>query len=194
MSGGAVLLLGFEPFKGFPVNSSWESVKDFEGRELHGRRLFARRLPVSYGRAGEVLDRALAETRPEIALAFGVHGGSEVRLERVAVNADHEKRPDNDGAKRWDAPILPGQPPAMAGALPLDRIERRLKESGFPAKISFHAGTYLCNHVYFLLMQKGLRAGFIHVPPLWSLRRWRGWSLGRLKSAVRLILDEILVE
>jgi len=192
MTGGAVLLCGFEPFNGFPVNSSWEAVKDLDGKKIHGRRVFSRRLPVSYVRAGRTLGRALAEARPEIALAFGVHGGREVRLERVAVNADHEKRPDNDGKRRWDRPILPGRPVAVTASLPLDRIEKRLNKRGLPAKVSFHAGTYLCNHVFFLLMQKGIQAGFIHVPPLWSPRRRQGWSLERLRSAVRLILDEVL--
>lgn len=42
-----VLLTGFEPFKGFPVNPSREAVRALEGTERSGARLAARRLPVS---------------------------------------------------------------------------------------------------------------------------------------------------
>jgi pyroglutamyl-peptidase len=188
---GPILLLGFEPFEGFAVNPSWEAIRDLDGRELRGSRVFSRRLPVSYAKAGPELERALAETGPATVVAFGVHGGRGIRLERVALNVDHATRPDNDGAAPIDERILAGAPLALPTTLPLDRIEAGLRAAGLEVQRSFHAGTYLCNHVLFLLMQRVLRAGFVHVPPLWSLRHWRGWSLAKHRRAVAAILDSL---
>lgn len=187
----ALLLLGFEPFPGFSVNPSWEAIRDLGGSESRGRRIVVRRLPVSYARAGPALERALDEARAETVIAFGVHGGRGIRLERVAPNVDHATRPDNDGAQPMDAQISSTGPLALPSTLPLDKIETALRAAGFEVERSFHAGTYLCNHVYYLLLQRGTRAAFVHVPPLRSLRHWRGWSLERHRRAVATILAAV---
>lgn len=187
----AILLLGFEPFGRFAVNPSWEAIRSLDGSESRGRRIAARRLPVSFTRAGPELERALAETRPDTVVAFGVHGGRSIRLERLALNVDHSTRPDNDGAKPVDARIQPAGPLALSSTLPIEGMETALRAAGFDVERSFHAGTYLCNHVYFLLLARGQRAAFVHLPPLWSLRHWRGWSLERHRRAVATILGAI---
>ena len=51
------------------------------------------------------------------------------------------------------------------------RIAEAIQEGGVPAKLSYHAGTFLCNHIMYQVLHhvatEGLSilAGFIHVPP-----------------------------
>ena len=52
--------------------------------------------------------------------------------------------------------------------LPVDGIVAALDAEGIPAEVSRDAGGFLCNHVFYVLMQtldpKRI-GGFIHVPP-----------------------------
>jgi pyroglutamyl-peptidase len=196
MTSGRVLLLGFEPFEGFPVNSSWEAIRDLDGTTIRGAPVASRRLPVSYARVDAEIDKFLTETAPSIVVAFGLHPGSDIRLERIALNIDHTEpeRPDNDGDAPTDRAISPGGSTTLVSRLPLEPILRRLRTDGLPARLSFHAGTYLCNHVFYRLLQTDLPAGFIHVPPLEEPRRKHGWPLDQLKAAVKAILEAILTE
>jgi pyroglutamyl-peptidase len=44
-----------------------------------------------------------------------------------------------------------------------------LQAAGIPAEVSYSAGTFVCNHVFFTALDAaapGARAGFLHVP--WS--------------------------
>ena len=40
---------------------------------------------------------------------------------------------------------------------------RRMQEAGVPARLTYSAGTFLCNHIMYSVLH--LVAGFIHVPP-----------------------------
>jgi len=54
--------------------------------------------------------------------------------------------------------------------LPILEMVELLRNSNLPASISFSAGTYLCNHVFYQLQHhlknSKVRSGFIHVPLL----------------------------
>jgi len=82
----------------------------------------------------------------------------------------HTEVPDTEGATPWDEPIDPGGSPAYRLTLPAGEIVRVLRGEGIPARLSHHAGTFLCNYVAYLVMREidslGLEslAGFIHVP------------------------------
>src|SRR5436190_2056220 len=59
----------------------------------------------------------------------------------------------------------------VAGA-GLDRIERRLRAAEVPVERSYHAGTYICNHLLYGLLHRRAavgepaRVGFVHLPLL----------------------------
>lgn len=181
-----LLVTGFEPFGKFRVNPSWEAIKDLDGLVVSGWTVRVRCLPVSYRRAGPAVKRALKETRASRAIAFGLGADRRIALERIALNADHTAVPDNDGARPRDRRIAPRGPMIFESTLPLDRIERRMRMARLPVKRSFHAGTYLCNHVFYLLRHLGVPGGFIHVPPPGKM------SLARIRKAVRIAIDETL--
>ncbi len=195
-----VLLTGFEPFGRWRVNSSWEAVASLDGGMVAGARVVARRLPVSFARVGRVLDRALEEARPRVVVAFGMHGGPGILLERVAVNLDDTaKLADNDGRRRRDAPISPRGPAAHFSGLPLRAIEASLRHARLPVRLSTSAGTYLCNHAFYRLMESAARArrplvaGFVHLPPLRApgLAR-RGLPLAKLRRAVEILVASVV--
>ncbi len=189
---GGILLTGFDPFDRFPVNSSWEGIRTLQGVLVRGRRVEVRRLPVSFTRSRIELLRCVRALRPALVIAFGLADEGRIRLEKVALNVAHSERPDNEGRRRHDRPVAVGRPLALLSRLPLAAIERRLSRGGFRARLSFHAGTYLCNLVFHtLLAETRLPAGFVHVPPLATARRRRGRIARRtLERAVRVIVDE----
>ena len=92
-----------------------------------------------------------------------------ISLERIAINIDDARIPDNEGNQPIDQPIIDGAPNAHWSSLPIKAILGAWEEGAIPAEISQTAGTYVCNHVFFGLMhtlesQAGVRGGFIHVP------------------------------
>lgn len=188
-----LLLTGFEPFGTFKINSSWESIRELDGAVLGDWRIAARRLPVSYRKAGPALLRELKRLRPDAVISFGLAADRSIRLERLAVNVDHTEKPDNDGRTLVDRPIDPRAPLVLESKLPLHSILRRLRRKKFRARLSFHAGTYLCNHVFFVLRRAApkIPAGFIHVPPA-PHKKIKGWPPALLKRAVREIVAEAL--
>lgn len=164
-----VLLTGFEPFDGADVNPSWEAARALDGWSGPGFQVAARELPCVFGRANLALFDAIDALQPDIVIAVGQGGGRhEISVERVALNVDDANMPDNAGQQPVDATIADGGPAAYFSTLPIKAIVKSLRLRGFPAGVSQTAGTFVCNHVFYGLMQhaqgKGLKAGFIHVP------------------------------
>ena len=165
-----VLLTGFAPFGGDASNPSWEAVRALDGTRIRGHRIVARCLSVEFGRSLRELRAALRETKPAIVLCVGVAGGrTEVSLERVAINVDDARIPDNAGASPVDLPVVEDGPAAYFATLPIKAILLALRAAGIPAAISQTAGTYVCNHVFYGLMHAlrrapRVRGGFVHVP------------------------------
>ena len=165
-----VLLTGFEPFGGDVANPSGAAVEVVAERWSGPERLVAAILPVTFGGAAERLRDLVAEHRPDVVIATGLAGGrAAIGVERVAVNLIDARIPDNDGEQPIDGPSVEGALPAHFATLPVKEIARRIADRGIPAEVSYSAGTFVCNHVFFTALEaaaSGARAGFIHVP--WS--------------------------
>lgn len=164
-----VLLTGFAPFGGETVNPSWQAVQQLQGRRIKGHRVVVRQLPVAFGKAVAELRAAIRETRPSLVLCVGQAGGrSTISLERVAINVDDARIPDNAGAQPIDVEIVPGGPAAYFTGLPIKAMLAELRAAGIPAEVSQTAGTYVCNHVFYGLMHalrnRRIRGGFVHIP------------------------------
>ncbi|CAI0757923.1 Pyrrolidone-carboxylate peptidase [Serratia proteamaculans] len=167
-----VLITGFEPFGGERVNPSWEVVKQLNDMELAGARIIARQLPCVFGAALEALNTAIEEVQPVMVLAIGQAGGrTDITLERVAINVDDARIPDNQGKQPIDEPIVESGPAAYFSTLPIKAMVGSMREAGIPASVSQTAGTYVCNHVMYGLLhrlsdQQAIKGGFIHIPYL----------------------------
>ncbi len=164
-----VVVTGFEPYGGGGVNSSALVAELLNGRVVAGEGVNGVVLPVSFRRARAVVEE-LIEERPLLFLGLGLSPRStSLKLEVVALNVAYSKRPDNDGYVARGEPIYPDGELALKTDLPIERLVKRLRREGVPVDVSFHAGTFLCNFVYYVALYRarrigGVRAGFVHVP------------------------------
>lgn len=165
--------MGFEPFDRQPLNASWEAVQAVDPTRLpRGAHLVRGQLPCVFAEAGGVLRDALRAHAPEVVVLVGqADGRAALSVERVAINVDDARIPDNAGAQPIDEPIAPRGPVAYWSTLPIKATMAALRQAGLPAEVSQTAGTFLCNHVFYTLMRSlarrpGVRGGFIHVPLL----------------------------
>lgn len=165
-----VLITGFDPFGGEPVNPALEAVMRLPGR-IGGHEIVARALPTAFHRSLGVLSGAVREVRPDVLIAVGQAGGrSEISIERVAINVDDAPMLDNDGQSPTDQPIAPDGPAAYFSTLPIKAMVQALTTAGIPAEVSNTAGTFVCNHVLYGALhlaareRPAMRAGFIHIP------------------------------
>jgi pyroglutamyl-peptidase len=108
------------------------------------------------GRAAEVLREAVARVGPDAVVCFGqADGRSRISVERVALNLDDAASADNEGVVSAQ-PIRPDGPPAYWSTLPVEAIVEALRAEGIPAATSRDAGGYLCNHVFYSLLDLDL--------------------------------------
>lgn len=171
-----LLLTYFGPFPGVPVNPT-VALAEGAVRALNTARpdlnVITRELPVSYDGSSTALRAALKDVQPDALISLGVAVGRDVvSLEQVAINLDSAGIEDNDGDRRCDEPIVPGGREAYFSSLPVRASFERLRAAGEPVEISYTAGTYVCNHVFYegqrISRELGLSipAGFVHVPAI----------------------------
>lgn len=167
-----ILLTGFTPFGEERINPSWEAVRVLDGQLIAGHQVVSRLLPTEFLASQRALAGAVAEVDPLIMVGVGQAGGrSRLSIERVAINVQDARIPDNAGAQPVDEPIVVDASAAYFSTLPIKAMLAALQAEGLPAEISNTAGTYVCNHVAYLMLhlaaqRRGVRAGFIHIPYL----------------------------
>lgn len=167
-----VLVTGFEPFNGGNVNPSSRLIEALSAGPPPGVELETAVLPVAYARTADALRTAVRAAKPDVVICFGqADGRTGISVERFAHNLDGAEHSDNDGVA-WVAEIDPAGPVAYRSTLPVDEIVAALRAEGIPARESRDAGGFLCNHVFYVLMQTlererpQTRGGFVHVPLL----------------------------
>jgi pyroglutamyl-peptidase len=167
-----VLITGFGPFPGAPVNpSAWlaEALPErFPGvaGELHPRVL-----PTEW-EAVEGLARHLHETiQPHVTIHFGLNQSAKgFRIERSAHNRA-SPRADASGGLPRDRVILARGAERLDTSLPASALSAHLRQRGIPAVSSRSAGSYLCNFLYYLSLERARQKNapavlFVHMPPL----------------------------
>jgi len=168
-----LLLTAFEPFGGEEINPSLEAVRQIEKIRFSNVSVQTAELAVDRYRAVDTALELLSINRPDIVVMLGEAGGRyKVNPERVAINVDDFRIPDNAGNQPTDEPIIEGGPAAYFSTLPIRAIAERINKANIPAAISNTAGAYLCNRLFYSVMHaikvNGLdtKAGFIHLPYL----------------------------
>ena len=159
-----ILLTGFEPFGKATSNPSGEIVK-----QISGDNVVTAILPVAYAKSAERLLALIEEHDPDVVICLGqAEGRTEITPERVAINLDDARLADNEGVLRSGIKIIDGGPDAYFSTLPVKEIVEAIKAKGVPAAVSLSAGTFLCNHVFYVAQNKftgtNVRSGFVHVP------------------------------
>ncbi|AJI73425.1 pyrrolidone-carboxylate peptidase [Francisella tularensis subsp. novicida GA99-3548] len=165
-----VLVTGFAPFGGEKINPSWQAVKQLPD-SINGAKIIKKQIPVSFKGSVNDLDKLIEKYNPDVIIAVGEAGGrAAVSIERVAINVDDARIADNDNYQPKNIKISANGENAYFSKLPIYKIQAAIQAQGIPAYISDSAGTYVCNHVMYHLLEVLSKkypnkiAGFIHVP------------------------------
>ena len=164
-----VLISGFEPFGGSNFNSSQLVVEAISKESFTGLELFTVILPVDFGKAADVLLSKVKEIDPEIIIAFGqAEGRKALTPEKIAINLDSARIPDNAGELRVNKVIIEKGADGYFSTLPIEKMVKAVKECGLESEVSLSAGAFLCNHIFYHLQHKllesGVKSGFVHLP------------------------------
>lgn len=196
-----ILISGFEAFGGRKVNPTALLVEALQNKEIQipeGLRVDQVLLPVTFEKSFYVLQNKINEFNPDVVIALGLSAKSDaIKLETLAVNLIDAEIADNLGLQPREEMINHLGEPSYPSTLPLQGIEGVLKEAGIPVKLSNSAGTYVCNYVFYRMMesnQDSLRlCGFIHVPmlPEQAQEGEPSLSFSDLLRAMSLILNYI---
>jgi pyroglutamyl-peptidase len=165
-----ILITAFDPFGGEAVNPALEAVKALPD-EIAGAAVVKLQVPTVFGKSVGAVELAMDRYLPDFVLMVGQAGGSAaIAVERVAINVDDARIPDNEGDAPVDKVICKEGPAAYFSQLPVKEIVRVLRENGIPAAVSNSAGTFVCNHLFYGVLHlvttryPNVKAGFLHVP------------------------------
>ena len=205
------LITGFGSFPGVEKNPTEELIHDLSKHsssqpvDIH-----AIVLDVSFERSAKKLMHHLQSNSvsPMFLLHFGVSRSPYLRIERQAVNEKHASIPDIDGMHCDGVAIDPkyALTKSISSSLHTDKLIQHLRKIGYPAKISYDAGRYVCNSTYYQSLRwtqsqqdsQGISSIFVHVPPHNSVffedNRQFVWNSQMLHEAGTEILDWMIEE
>lgn len=167
-----ILVTGFDPFGGEAINPALETIKALP-RTVAGAEIMIVEVPTVFDKAAHVLEEKMTEYQPDAVLCIGQAGGRvDLTPERVAINQDDARIPDNEGQQPIDRTIRPDGSAAYFSTLPIKAMVEAIRSAGIPASVSNTAGTFVCNHLMYqalYLAEKSFpntKAGFLHIPYL----------------------------
>jgi len=165
-----VLVTGFDPFGGESINPAFEAVKALPDT-LGTIEIIKKEIPTVFYKSLDCIDGLINTFSPDIIICVGQAGGrSDISIEKVGINLNEARIPDNEGNQPQNKPVYSDGETAYFSNLPLKGMIKDLHASKVPASISYTAGTYVCNHVLYgvsYLVDKKyshIKSGFIHVP------------------------------
>lgn len=192
-----IIITGFKPFMSHDVNPTEEIISILPG-QIYGNEIIRLLLPVEFDNSFDVLKEAIIKYKPNVVIALGLAGNRKaISLERVAINVDHSTAPDNIGNTPNHKTIIKSGMNAYFSTLPLDDIVLKLKQKNINVEISNTAGTYVCNNLFYHLMNYieennlNIKAGFVHVPLMDEQLKSKGNFSMPLSTMVEGVIDLI---
>ncbi|MGE8080185.1 pyroglutamyl-peptidase I [Peribacillus loiseleuriae] len=166
-----VLVTGFDPFGTDTINPALEAVKQLEGVVIDDVEIVTQVVPTVFHDSIKAAIKAIETHKPDVVICVGQAGGrTQITPERIAINVDDARIPDNQKKQPIDEPISEDGPAAYWSTLPIKRMVHQMRKDGVPASVSNTAGTFVCNHLFYGLMHyltihaPQIRGGFIHIP------------------------------
>ena len=154
-----ILLTAFTPFDGESINPALEAMKLLPDK-IGNLEVLKLEVPTVFGKSALLVLETIEKAG----------GRAEITPERIAINIDDARIPDNEGNQPVDSPIYLDGENAYFSTLPVKAMVEAIKKEGLPAALSNSAGTYVCNHLlysvlyYIQINALPIKAGFIHVP------------------------------
>lgn len=170
-----VLLTGFEPFGEFKINSSWETAKKIHNQKISNFSIKSVQVPLAYKKIKPIITKLIENLKPKVVINLGQSYRSLISLEKVAINLADLTESNilyNCESQPKDEIFEPKGPSSYFTTLPLRIILNTLRQNNIPSEISYTAGTFGCNQIFYHTMHKlhqaklPIKAGFIHVPCL----------------------------
>ncbi len=181
-----ILCTGFVPFADHTVNSSQQLIESINNPQI--KTLL---LPVSFQNAFLNLEPLLLN-QFDYCILFGLAANrSKVSLETLALNRVHcPNRPDNDSCEYTDEIIFKEGPVALASTFPYLDFLNELKKENIESELSHHAGTFVCNYIYYQVLFHCLKNKiktkciFIHLPDQAKIE----FNLNLINNALKSLL------
>lgn len=165
-----ILVTGFNPFGEDKINPAIETVKRLPDT-IKGADIVKLEIPTEFGHSAEVVKKAIEDNHPDYVLDVGQAGGRYgITPEFVAINLDDGRIADNAGYQPLNHTIHEDGQTAYFTQLPVKAMTHAIREAGLPSAISYSAGTYVCNHIFYQVQYmrdkffREIKAGFIHIP------------------------------
>lgn len=189
-----ILVTGFTPFPGAPVNPTEQLMRRLSkrlGKHQSGVEFVFEVLPTTWAGRQEVTSKLREEIRPDAIVHFGVDGTRRtLNVETRAVNRATRIRTDADGKSPTRPELEPGNERARSATLPARALLEAAQTAGVPSSLSTNAGTYLCNATLWDTLGSGAPSIFIHVPSLPKGRHDKRPSYAAIEEAAVRLLKE----
>lgn len=170
-----ILVCGFKPFQNEEINPTEKLIEELEQIQKKSdefKNFQTLVLPVSYQQAPEILKKKLTDEKFEKVLMMGQAGSSSrIRLERVALNWQETDVTDEMGYQPKPGKISDSGSDVYFTRMPIAHLKAQLEKQQIPVEISFSAGAFVCNRVYYEFYQtcgKAVPGLFVHFPFLSS--------------------------
>ncbi len=197
-----VLLAGFGPFPGAPLNPSAAVAQALARRRRPALVRLDRSVHVfatNYAAVDHDLPLLLAK-KPDIILIFGLAARRrQICIETRARNARSILFPDASRRRSSTGVIEVGGPEALFGRAPFQRLLSAARSTKAPVRLSRDAGRYLCNYVYWRALEQAPigrpLVQFVHIPalarharPRHSSKKRQALTLGQIVAAAENML------
>jgi pyroglutamyl-peptidase len=169
MASKKVLLTGFEPFGEASFNPSGAVVQVIAEEGIDGIEIVTAILPVEFKRSAAILAELISSHKPDVVISLGQAEGRDfIGPEQVAINLADARIADNAGVKLENQPINVSAADGYFSTLPIRAIVDAISALGISVKISYSAGAFICNEIFFAaqssLQGSAVISGFIHLP------------------------------
>jgi pyroglutamyl-peptidase len=169
MASKKVLLTGFEPFGGASINPSGAVVEEIAAQGIDGAEIVTAILPVEFKRAAAILIDLISTHQPAIVVSLGQAEGRDfIGPEQIGINLADARIADNVGIKIENQVLDSKAPDGYFSTLPIREIVDAINAIGIKAKVSYSAGAFICNEIFFAtqsaLHNSEVISGFIHLP------------------------------
>ena len=169
MASKKVLLTGFEPFNGGSFNPSGAVVEAIGNDGVDGVEIVTAILPVEFKRSAAMLLELISSHKPDVVISLGQAEGRDfIGPEQVAINLADARIADNAGVKLENQLLNEAAADGYFSTLPIRSIVEAISSLGISAKISYSAGAFICNEIFFTaqsaLVGSAVISGFIHLP------------------------------
>ena len=194
-----ILLTAFEPFDGMQTNSALLTMNqlNIKDKNLEIVKLV---VPTVFSKAFSTVQKILDKDKFDFCVCLGQAGGRDaITVERVAINYVDARIPDNEGNQILDTKINEKGENAYFSHLPLNTLIKALNEEKIPSRISNTAGTFVCNYLFYNLLDylkayPLTKGGFIHLPFAEEQKQNKfSLPLEKLVKAVEIILKNLEV-